>query len=106
MALVRRSGARFTASIWPGFVDALTALLLILMFVLSVFMILQFSLREQITGQDRELENLTSELVDREDQLTNLTAQLAGLSNALGLERERSAALEADVGALQATLTD
>ena len=34
MALARRGSQRFSASIWPGFVDALTALLLILMFVL------------------------------------------------------------------------
>ena len=58
MALARRSNARFTGSIWPGFVDALTALLLILMFVLSIFMIVQFSLRERITGQDQKLEAL------------------------------------------------
>ena len=33
MALSRRTGARFQASIWPGFVDAMTGLLLVLMFV-------------------------------------------------------------------------
>ena len=32
MALIRRSGARFSANIWPGFVDAMTAILLVLMF--------------------------------------------------------------------------
>ena len=39
MALSRRTGARFQASIWPGFVDAMTGLLLVLMFVLTIFMI-------------------------------------------------------------------
>ena len=33
MALSRRTGTRFQASIWPGFVDAMTGLLLVLMFV-------------------------------------------------------------------------
>ena len=56
MALARRNTSRFSGSIWPGFVDALTALLLILMFVLSIFMVVQFSLRERITGQDQKLE--------------------------------------------------
>ena len=65
MAL-RRGGTRFSGSIWPGFVDALTALLLILMFVLSIFMIVQFSLREQITGQDRKLDALTNEVAARD----------------------------------------
>jgi len=42
MALARRSGQRFEANIWPGFVDAMTALLLVLVFVLSIFMMVQF----------------------------------------------------------------
>ena len=37
MALSRRTGQRFQASIWPGFVDAMTGLLLVLMFVLTIF---------------------------------------------------------------------
>ena len=39
MALSRRTGQRFQASIWPGFVDAMTGLLLVLMFVLTIFMV-------------------------------------------------------------------
>ena len=104
MALARRSGARFTGSIWPGFVDALTALLLILMFVLSIFMIVQFSLRERITGQDQKLQQLDEELTASQGQVSSLTTQLAELSNALGLQRERSEALEGEVGSLRSTL--
>ena len=40
--LTRRTGERFTANIWPGFVDAMTAILLILMFILSIFKDLLF----------------------------------------------------------------
>jgi len=83
MALNKRSGSRFEASIWPGFVDAMTALLLILFFVLSIFMIVQFALRETITGQDRELDNLT--------------VQLSDLADALGLERSRASDLQQDL---------
>ena len=56
MALSRRTGQRFQASIWPGFVDAMTGLLLVLMFVLTIFMVVQFVLRETITGQESELD--------------------------------------------------
>ncbi|WP_111734444.1 peptidoglycan -binding protein [Roseovarius amoyensis] len=92
MALSRRSGNRFQASIWPGFVDAMTALLLVLMFVLTIFMIVQFVLRETITGQA--------------DKLDALSAEVAALSQALGLERQKSADLTGRVGELTATLGD
>ena len=59
MALSRRTGTRFQASIWPGFVDAMTGLLLVLMFVLTIFMVVQFVLTERITGQETELDQLS-----------------------------------------------
>ena len=90
MALSRRTGARFQASIWPGFVDAMTGLLLVLMFVLTIFMVLQFVLRETITGQ--------------ETQLSELSAEVAALADALGLEQDRSAALGTQVGTLSSEL--
>ena len=92
MALTRRSGARFQGSIWPGFVDAMTALLLVLMFVLTIFMIVQFMLRETITGQESELDALTG--------------QLAELADALGLERQRTSQLQGDLGRITATLAE
>ncbi len=76
MALSRRTGQKFQASIWPGFVDAMTALLLVLMFVLTIFMIVQFVLRETISGQDKELDELTGRVME--------------LATALGLEETRS----------------
>ena len=90
MALNRRSANRFSANIWPGFVDAMTALLLVLMFVLTIFMVVQFVLRDTITGQDAELDALSNEL--------------AGLSQALGLEQARSNDLQDNVDLLTATL--
>ena len=91
MALARRSGGRIETNTWPGFVDAMTALLLILMFVMSIFMIIQFTMHQKLTGQTKELDQLNQ--------------QLADLANVLSLERERSAALESEVGALQANVT-
>ncbi len=92
MALSRRSGSRLAANIWPGFVDAMTALLLVLMFVLSIFMIVQFALRETITGQETEL--------------SNLSAQVAGLAKALGLEEKRNTDLSNQLGQLDAQLEE
>ena len=105
MALARRGSQRFSSSIWPGFVDALTALLLILMFVLSIFMIVQFTLRERITGQDQKLEELGQQLVQSESTVSNLTSQLSQLSSALGLEQQRGAELESELGSVRATLS-
>jgi chemotaxis protein MotB len=92
MALSRRTGARFQGSIWPGFVDAMTGLLLVLMFVLTIFMVLQFVLQETITGQ--------------ETQLNELSAEVAALADALGLEQDRSAELGGQVGTLTSQLLD
>ena len=90
MALSRRSGNRFQSSIWPGFVDAMTGLLLVMMFLLTIFMAVQFTLRETISGQESELDVLASEV--------------SALAAALGLEERRGNQLEARMGALNATL--
>ncbi len=92
MALARRASQRrdVSGAIWPGFVDAMTALLLVLMFVLSIFMIVQFVLRDTITAQDTQLEGLS--------------AEVATLANALGLSRARIASLEGELGALEGDL--
>jgi len=92
MALSRRTGQRFQGSIWPGFVDAMTGLLLVLMFVLTIFMVVQFVLRETISGQASELNALSTEM--------------AALAQALGLEQRRSADLSTRLGELDVTLTD
>jgi len=90
MPLSRRTGHRFQASIWPGFVDAMTGLLLVLMFVLTIFTVVQFVLRETITGQ--------------EDQLNTLTTEVLALAQALGLEQGRAIDLETKVGDLSGAL--
>ncbi|WP_460272418.1 peptidoglycan -binding protein [Celeribacter sp. ULVN23_4] len=92
MAVLRRSSHRMSGSIWPGFVDAMTALLLVLMFVLTIFMVVQSMLRDQISGQEHELDALTGEL--------------NALADALGLEQQKNLGLETQIGTLQATLSD
>ena len=92
MALSRRTGQRFQGSIWPGFVDAMTGLLLVLMFVLTIFMVIQFVLRETISGQETEL--------------NTLSAEIAAIADALGLEQERVKSLETELGTLSSNLSD
>ncbi|MEE4278135.1 MAG: hypothetical protein V2I82_06685, partial [Halieaceae bacterium] len=90
MALARRNGQRFQNSIWPGFVDAMTGLLLVLIFVLTIFMVVQYVLTEEISGQESELDTLSQEV--------------GALARALGLAQRRNADLEERVGELSATL--
>ena len=75
---------------WPGFVDALSTLLLAIMFLLSVFVLAQFLLSREITGKDEVLTRLNSQIneltqllaleqgntQDAQDQLANLQASL------------------------------
>ena len=79
--LTRRSGERFTANIWPGFVDAMTAILLILMFILSIFMIVQSVLRDTISSQKIELDEQQSELSQLGNNLEDLKNELGMLSS-------------------------
>ena len=90
MAFQRRAGNRGSGPIWPGFVDAITALLMVMIFVLTIFMVVQFVLSEEINNQD--------------DELASLNAQLNALSLALGLEEARAGDLESRVATLTGSL--
>lgn len=100
MAVGRLSDrARASAAIWPGFVDAMTALLLVLMFVLSIFMLVQFVLRTQLTGQETLIEA-------QEDRIGALNAQLSSLSNVLAMEVTRGEELDRELEVARATLVE
>ena len=85
--LTRRSGERFSANIWPGFVDAMTAILLILMFILSIFMIVQSVLRDTISSQKIELD-------EQQTALSQLGNNLEDLKNELGILRSEKSNLQ------------
>jgi chemotaxis protein MotB len=89
MALSKRGRER-AIDYWPGFVDALSTLLLVFTFLLSVFMIAQFFLTQEITG--------------KENILSRLTTQIKQLSELLSLERANSGSLEDQMAALRASL--
>ena len=92
MAFSRRSGARFALNAWPGFVDALTALLLVLFFVISIFMIVQSILRATVSSQ--------------EDELDALATEVSTLAAALGLEQQKTDRLATRVGELDGALDE
>ena len=110
MALAKSRRADNRVDYWPGFVDALSTLLLAIMFLLSVFVLAQFLLSQEITGKDAVLNRLNSQI----DELTSLLAleksskqdvedNLAGLTaNLLDAENDRSrlqTLLDSDSGA-------
>lgn len=70
-------------SVWPGYVDALSALLMVVIFVLLIFVIVHFLLSEILTGQ--------------ESQLASLHRKVSELAELLGLERRKSVALRTEV---------
>ena len=86
--LARRT--RRTSDIWPGFVDALASLLMVIIFLLMIFVFAQFLLREAISGRDAALVKLQSQIVELADMLAlerganvDLRLDLAQLSEEL-----------------------
>ncbi|MEO1909843.1 MAG: peptidoglycan -binding protein [Paracoccus sp. (in: a-proteobacteria)] len=100
MRLARGSSAqRFSATIWPGFVDAMTALLMVLMFVLTIFMVVQSVLREQITTQDGTISDQGQVISEQQQQLEGLGQQVASLNRALGAANDERNTLASDLQA-------
>jgi chemotaxis protein MotB len=89
MALAARRPRR-PLDIWPGFVDALASLLLVIIFVLLVFALGQFFLSESLSGRDVALRALQG--------------RLSELADVLALERKEKSALAAEVGRLSTEL--
>ena len=85
MSLGRR--VRRTVDIWPGFVDALATLLMLIIFVLLVFVLSQFFLGSALTGKD--------------EALSRLGQEMASLLEQLSLEKQAKADLQADLARLQ-----
>ena len=70
MALGRNRRRERSVDYWPGFVDALSTLLLAIMFLLTVFVLAQFILSREISGKDEVLNRLNSQIAE----LTQLLA--------------------------------
>jgi chemotaxis protein MotB len=70
MAIAPRNSRRSSIDIWPGFVDALAQLLMVIIFILLVFTAGQFYLSEALSGRDQALRQLQQQV----DELGNLLA--------------------------------
>jgi chemotaxis protein MotB len=75
---------------WPGFVDALSTLILAIIFLLTVFVIVQFYLSQEVTGKDTALQRLT--------------ARIAQLTDMLSMEQAGKVTIEEQMAQLRATL--
>ena len=89
MAAARRRSDR-SDEIWPGFVDALSALLMVVFFLLVVFMLAQFFLNVTLSG--------------RNEALDRLSLQVSELAELLSLERQANSDLRLDVAQLSSEL--
>ncbi len=90
MPSVSRSAARRGVNVWPGWVDALSTLIMVIIFVLMVFVIAQTYLSAALSG--------------REQALQRLTQQVAELADLLALERKANTDLRANIGEISAEL--
>ena len=127
MALSRNRRSERTVDYWPGFVDALSTLLLAIMFLLSVFVLAQFFLSREISGKDAVLDRLNGQIneltqllalerssgQDLQDQVANLRASLASaeddrsrLQKTLDSGSGSAAAASAQVSGLQSKLDE
>ena len=90
MALARMRRGESGMNYWPGFVDALSTLILSIIFLLSVFVVVQFYLQQEVQGKDTALQHLNG--------------QIALLSKLLSMEKTSKTDLEKQLGGLQASL--
>src|SRR5262245_55325705 len=87
----RRSGGNHEL-FWPGYVDVLSTLLLVVTFLLSIFMVAQFYVSQESSGKDTVLRRLQR--------------QIAELTNLLSLEKGQGKTLQDELAALQASFAN
>ncbi len=91
MSISRGRGRDRSTNYWPGFVDAMATLLLVIIFMLVVFMLSQFFLSQEISGRDTVL--------------NRLNAQISELTQLLALSRGNNRDLQEQITTLQASLS-
>ncbi|NQV55115.1 MAG: peptidoglycan -binding protein [Rhodospirillales bacterium] len=87
-SLARRN--QYRSDIWPGYVDALASLLMVLIFLLMIFVISQFFLSNALTGRDQALDKLRG--------------QVSELADLLALERKSNTDLRSEITQLSSEL--
>jgi chemotaxis protein MotB len=90
MAYARGRRGTTYAEFWPGYVDVLSTLLLVVTFLMSLFMVAQYYVSQEASGKDTALRRLTR--------------QISELTNLLSLEKSKGKSVEDELSALQASL--
>jgi chemotaxis protein MotB len=90
MAIARNRGRRTSIDIWPGFVDALAQLLMVIIFILLVFTVGQFYLSDALSGRDEALKQLQQ--------------KISALADELALEKQTSETLRGNTSSLAVQL--
>jgi len=90
MALARTRRSEVGMNYWPGFVDALSTLILSIIFLLTIFVVVQFYLQQEVQGKNTAL--------------LRLNAQIGQLTDMLSMEKTGKANVEKQLGQLQASL--
>ncbi len=105
----RRRGGGEPLNPWPGYVDALSTLLMVIIFVLLVFVLAQAFLGVALTGKDRALDKLGRQVAELTDMLSlergrshDLQLSMAGLSTDLKAAQAQRDTLAGQLAALQA----
>src|SRR6516162_8724945 len=124
MAIAPRNSRRSSIDIWPGFVDALAQLLMVIIFILLVFTAGQFYLSEALSGRDQALQQLQQQVNELGDLLAlerrakedlrvssaDLSAQLASsqaeADRLTGRLRDADAVVSADKGKIELQLRE
>src|SRR3954447_378999 len=70
MALRRRGSSTESMNPWPGYVDALSTLLMVIIFVLLVFVLAQAFLSVALSGRDQALDRLNRQMTELSDMLS------------------------------------
>ena len=101
----RRRGAHADYT-WPGYVDALASLLMVLVFLLAFYTVAQFALGSAVSEREREISQLKGDVSSRDQAIDRLNRQIAQLGDLLSMERLRTGDLDKQVTTLAGRLRD
>ena len=96
MALAKSRRGGDGMNYWPGFVDALSTLILSIIFILTVFVVVQFFLQQEISGKDTALQRLNAQIAQLTELLSMETSNKGDLEQQMAQLRASLATTEAD----------
>lgn len=104
MALARSRRRAAQVDYWPGFVDAMSTLLLVIIFLLSMFVLAQYFLSQEVTNKDTVLNRLNNQIAELTELLSLARADKRDLQTSIATLTASLAAAEGERGRLQGLL--